>query len=179
MRPSELLDEPGRILDEPARNQATKRICSTKAAFVGKTVGTVSHLVRTFLRRLGVPMACITMFSLLGGHMAVFQVVAWAQMLRDYSRDAGMAEAVDKTFSGKAPCAMCKSIAKEKQKEEKAPATVKVEKKAEIFLLSSHDLAPRPGIRDFCYLPDRILVGPIRFDSPPRPVPRLLISASI
>lgn len=139
----------------------------------------MTHLVRIVLHRLGLAMACVTMFSLLGGHMAAFQVVAWGQMLRDYSKNATLSEAVDKTFSGKAPCSMCKSIAKEKQKEEKAPATVKVEKKAEIFLLSGRDLAPLPEARDFCYSPDGALAGPIRFDSPPRPVPRLSILPSV
>lgn len=117
-------------------------------------------------------MVCVAMFSLLGGHIAVFQTIAWAQMIRDYSKDASIAEAVDKTFSGKAPCAMCKSIAKEKQKEEKAPATVKLEKKAEIFLLSARDILPMPLENGFRYLPGSTFAGPVRFDSPPRPVPR-------
>jgi phage FluMu protein Com len=135
--------------------------------------------VRNILRRLGLPMACVAMFSLLGGHWVIFQSIAWAQMLREYSRNATVAEAVEKTFSGEAPCPMCKTIAKEKQKEEKAPATVKVEKKGEIFLFASDDLLPARPEWDFCYTPDNAFQVPVRFDSPPRPVPRVSILPSV
>jgi len=132
----------------------------------------VTFFVRNLLRRLGLPMVCVAMFSLVGGHWAIFQTIAWTQMLRDYSRNATVVEAVEKTFSGKAPCAMCCSIAKEKQKEEKAPATVKVEKKAEAFNAEARDLLPQPLELGLCQFPAGPFSGPDRSDRPPLPVPR-------
>src|SRR5258708_6190788 len=55
------------------------------------------------LRVIGLPFMALAMFSIAGGHWAVLQTVAWAQMLRDYSKDATVTEAVAKTFSGDAP----------------------------------------------------------------------------
>lgn len=132
----------------------------------------VTFAVRNFLRRLGMPMVCVAMFSLVGGHWAIFQTIAWTQMLRDYSRNATVAEALEKTFSGKAPCAMCCTIVKEKQKEEKAPATIKLEKKAEIFAGVPQNLLPPPlelGSHRFSVRP---FSGPLRSDRPPLPVPK-------
>jgi hypothetical protein len=126
---------------------------------------------RHLLRCLGLPMVCVAMFSLLGGHWAVFQGIAWAQMLRDYSQNATLAEAVEKTFSGDAPCSMCKMIAEEKQKEEKAPATVKVEKKAEIFLESGRDLLPAPASQNFSHQFPGDLIFASRSHAPSDPVP--------
>lgn len=128
-------------------------------------------VVRNLLRSLGLPMVAGAMFSLLGGHWAVFQSIAWAQMLREYSRNATLAEAVEKTFSGEAPCSMCKMIAEEKQKEEKAPATVKVEKKAEIFLESGRNLLSAPVARSFAHGFPRDLNFASRFHGPSDPVP--------
>jgi hypothetical protein len=70
---------------------------------------------------------CVAFFSLAGGHWLVLQTVAWAQMLRDYSKSAPIAEAIERTFSGDYPCPMCIKITREQQEEEKAPATVKLE----------------------------------------------------
>lgn len=51
------------------------------------------------LRLFGMPLICLTCFALSGGHWAVFQTIAWAQMIRDYSRTATIAEAIAKTFN--------------------------------------------------------------------------------
>ena len=123
-------------------------------------------------RLLGICLLGLAMFSVAGGHWAVLQTVAWAQMLRDYSKDATMVEAVEKTFSGEAPCSMCKLITKARQQEEKAPATVKVDKKAEVFVTASKELLPLRVSTSFSYPSMNLLDGPVRFDSPPIPVPR-------
>jgi|GEM_PF-233090 hypothetical protein len=134
-------------------------------------IRTVTFSVRTILRRLGLPVVCVAMFSLLGGHWAVFQVIAWTQMLRDYSRDAGLVEAVEKTFSGKAPCAMCCAITKEKQKEEKKPATFKVDKKAEIFFAAGEGGLPDRGFSPFSYRFPEDMIVVARPSRPTAPVP--------
>lgn len=45
------------------------------------------------------------------------QMVAWAQMLRDYSQDRSVAVAVMQTFDGEHPCALCKKISAGKEEE--------------------------------------------------------------
>ncbi len=115
----------------------------------------------------------LAMFSLLGGHWAVLQTVAWTQMLRDYSQNATVAEAVKKTFSGEAPCSMCKQIAGARQQEEKAPATVKADKKAEVFVCALLTILPkRPGLEFSYSWPDDTAFA-ARSDAPPVPVPIL------
>jgi hypothetical protein len=55
-----------------------------------------------------------------GAHWIVLQGVAWTTMIIDYSHHAPLTEAVEKTFDGKHPCALCETIASaEKQEQEK------------------------------------------------------------
>jgi hypothetical protein len=42
-----------------------------------------------------------------GAHWVALQTVAWATMLVDYSRDASLVVAVEKTFDGEHPCSLC------------------------------------------------------------------------
>ncbi len=122
-------------------------------------------------RAFGFSLIALAVFSLAGGHWAVLQTVAWAQMLRDYSEGATVAEAVEKTFSGEAPCSMCKNIAAARQQEKKEPASVKVEKKTEIFLLPAHGFLNKRIARDFCYPAVVDKIFSLRSDAPPVPVP--------
>lgn len=111
------------------------------------------------------------MFAVAGGHWAVFQSIAWTQMVWDYSQQEGSVFAgAQKTFSGEAPCSMCKNIAAAKQQEEKTPATLKVDKKAEIFLVAFGGIIPLPDIspRVFHALHSDF---PSRTEAPPVPVP--------
>ncbi len=55
---------------------------------------------------------------LAGGHWGVLQVVAWAQMLRDYSQQSDVITAVKETFDGEHPCSMCLKITKGKNEEQ-------------------------------------------------------------
>lgn len=99
------------------------------------------------------------------------QMFAWAQMLRDYSRTAPITEAIQKTFSGTAPCTMCKVIAEKQQSEEKAPSIVKLDKKAEGFSLSMLDLLRGPEAKDFSYRPLGKMTCAKRCEAPPVPIP--------
>lgn len=47
---------------------------------------------------------------LIGGHWGMLQVVAWTNMLIDYSRDNTFAEAVEMTFGGEFRCSICKQV---------------------------------------------------------------------
>ena len=45
-----------------------------------------------------------------GAHWVALQTVAWATMLVDYSREASLIVAVEKTFDGEHPCALCLTV---------------------------------------------------------------------
>jgi hypothetical protein len=115
----------------------------------------------------------VALCSLTGGHWMVLQTVAWAQMLRDYSKSTPIAEAIERTFSGGYPCGMCIKISKGKREEEKVPATVKLDKKTEFFLPSRRDLPGKPEGMDFSYLSLAEMALAERSDAPPAPIPIL------
>jgi hypothetical protein len=118
------------------------------------------------------PLVCSALLALAGGHWAVLQTIAWAQMLRDYSKNAPITEAIVKTFSGRSPCGMCRKISEERQKEERAPAAAKFYKKAEVFLVAMCDAPTRPESEDYSYF-NRGESAPIDWsEAPPVPVPR-------
>jgi hypothetical protein len=141
-----LVDHPpgGRSSRRPAR-LSQKHLASSRAlgmhsltnlsTFAPPCAARDSMTVQTsrLLRLVGMPLICLTFFALSGGHWAVFQAIAWAQMIRDYSRTATIAEAIAKTFNGRSPCGMCTKISEERQKENSAPATAKFEKKKRFF----------------------------------------------
>lgn len=125
------------------------------------------------LRSLGLSLMCLAMFSIAGGHWVVLQTVAWAQMVREYSQTATVAEALEKTFSGKAPCSLCEQIAEAKQQEEKSPATLKSDKKAEIFLLAETDGLKKRFPAKGAYFLATAARGCLRMEKPAVPVPKL------
>jgi len=127
-----------------------------------------SNLVKV----LGLPFICLAMFTVAGGHWAVLQSVAWGQMLWNYSQEEGSVFAgAQKTFSGKAPCSMCKKIIAAKKQEERAPASVKLDKKSsETTLVIFANPISLPTQRDavFYSSQNKFLT---RSDAPPTPVP--------
>jgi hypothetical protein len=126
---------------------------------------------RKLTRAVGFPLICLAMFSLAGGHWAVLQTIAWARMLQEYSREATFALALKKTFGGEYPCNLCRKVEEGRQKEEKAPATAKAEKKAEVFLFAGGVVAKAPPVQDASYpFPADVSVS-LRFDPPPSPIP--------
>lgn len=66
------------------------------------------------VRRLSLLLAHLAVIAALavgsGAHFVVLQSVAWATMLVEYSQEASLAEAVEKTFDGAHPCALCLNI---------------------------------------------------------------------
>lgn len=128
------------------------------------------HTARIF-RHCCCALMAAALFLSAGGHLALLQGVAWANMIRDYSRGDSLTQAVEKTFDGKHPCPLCKKIAAQRSKEEKAPVTVKAEKKAEVFLPSASTLIPLPVVASFAYPPYPFLNAPEQLSAPPVPVP--------
>jgi hypothetical protein len=129
----------------------------------------ISHRIMTM-------MMALALFVAIGGPLAVLQGVAWTTMIRDYSRTGSVTAAVEKTFDGKHPCAMCKKIASQRSHEEKAPVSVKAEKKAEVFIALGAAIVPLPIVRSFSYPPHPLVNVPEHLSAPPVPVP---ISARI
>jgi hypothetical protein len=64
----------------------------------------------------------------IGLHWGLLQSVAWVGMVVNYSRSGTLGEALTRTFDGKHPCALCKTIAKGKQTEKKSEFSTKGKK---------------------------------------------------
>jgi hypothetical protein len=126
------------------------------------TVRKVTHLV----------VLAAFMFSC-GGHWCIFQAVAWAKMIREYSTMVPVAEAVSMTFSGKYPCAICQAIAEKKSSEQqKVLALEKYDKK---FLPLAATALFQPSVAAFKYGEVTVILR-LRSESPPTPPPRLVLS---
>lgn len=123
------------------------------------------------MKHLGCVMMALALFLVAGGHWAMLQGVAWATMVHDFSKNGTLTQAVEKTFDGKHPCPLCKKISKARISEEKAPVTVKFDKKAEAFVASRGSEVPLPVFRKLVYGPAPFVVMPERFFAPPVPVP--------
>lgn len=122
-------------------------------------------------RVTGYPLIFLAMFSIAGGHWAVLQSVAWTGMIIEYSKASTLGEALAKTFSGKAPCQMCRTIEEGRQKETKLPATVKADRKLDHFLSAAVALIAVPPSASFCYPRLSDETASPRSASPPVPVP--------
>ena len=72
------------------------------------------------MKRILQTLLCVlTALHLCGGPLGVFQVFAWAEMLKDYTQQSGLLQGVKETFDGDHPCAMCSRIDQAKQNEGK------------------------------------------------------------
>lgn len=74
-----------------------------------------------------------TLLVSMGGHLALLQTVAWGKMMMDFAHQVSFSEAVDKTFDGAHPCALCKVVKKSKSESEKK-LLLKSEMKMEVAL---------------------------------------------
>ena len=131
---------------------------------------------RPILKRMACAAMGLALFLTAGGHYALLQTVAWTTMVNDFYRTGSLSMAVEKTFDGRHPCPLCQKITKARSAEEKAPATVKAEKKAEVFVASNSSEVPSPICRPFAYGPHPFVSFPEHSDAPPVPVPRDLVS---
>ncbi len=117
-------------------------------------------------------MLCAALFALVGGHLAVVQVVAWGQMLGQYSQEEGSVFAgAAKTFGGDAPCDLCRRVTKARTNEDQRPPALKADKKIEGLLVATAALVRTPPTRDATYPLSPTATPPSRTDAPPAPVP--------
>lgn len=52
-----------------------------------------------------------------GSHWDLVQTFAWGRMIATYAQSMSFTKAVQKTFSGEAPCGLCETVASAKQKQ--------------------------------------------------------------
>jgi hypothetical protein len=123
----------------------------------------------TRLHRLGSVLMLVALLQICGGHWVVLQTVAWGGMIVDYSRDASLSAAVEKTFDGQHPCAICKSIAQGKKSERHAPVPLAKVKSAFVLLEGSAQMR-RAEIAWEQALPR--FRGELLFEQPTVPPPR-------
>jgi hypothetical protein len=71
-------------------------------------------------KRLAHALILFALLCAIGAHWAVLQSVAWTTMLAQSLRTNSISQAVERTFDGEHPCALCKKIAKSKQQERKS-----------------------------------------------------------
>lgn len=100
------------------------------------------------MRRCAVFFVLVAFVFSSGGEWTVAQCVAWANMIREYSQTETLGHAMQMTFSGEHPCALCKAIAEKKQHDNgKAIAVAKQEKPfcSRAFLLTAREANGSPG----------------------------------
>jgi hypothetical protein len=70
-------------------------------------------------QRLGHALTLLAVLTVMGLHWAVLQSVAWERMLAENLGRTPLFAALQETFDGKHPCALCKAIAVGKNSEQK------------------------------------------------------------
>ena len=123
------------------------------------------------MRRLTLYVVLIAFAFSCGGQWPFLQCVAWVNMIREYSEMVPLAKAVEMTFSGQYPCALCKAIAEKKQSEDnKAAGLLKHEKKivSLALLFQARGAAVTPQTFE---VTRQFLAS--RSEPPPTPPPRL------
>lgn len=71
-------------------------------------------------RRLPNLLTTLALASLMGLHWPFLQSIAWARMLAADLPGYTLAQAIQRTFDGKHPCALCKAIEKGKKAERRS-----------------------------------------------------------
>jgi hypothetical protein len=105
-----------------------------------------------------------------GGHWAFLQSVAWVSMVIDFSKNAPLSVAVEKTFDGKHPCNLCKIVKQGKETEQKQDA-IKEKGKSDSWLLTAAFTfeSPQPCVERTSYA--QPFLRPLS-EAPPLPPPR-------
>jgi hypothetical protein len=117
------------------------------------------------------PIVWLLLLALLAAvnlHLPVLQVVAWANMIVDYSRDADLSDAIEMTFDGEHPCPMCKAIQAETVKTD--PDRLEAESLVRLILFVepvaswTHNLTP---LDTLTYVPTSLSRLTLQPETPP------------
>jgi hypothetical protein len=127
--------------------------------------------VHPIMKSFAMASMAVSLFIAIGGPLALLQGVAWVTMVHDFSKSGSLSQAVEKTFDGQHPCPLCQKLAKARATEEKAPITMKIDKRAEVFIATSGSDLPLPVVNPMIYGPVPFVLMPERFIAPPVPVP--------
>lgn len=140
--------------------------------------GGANEVFVVLIRLVRIVIAVLGCLHLCGGHWGVMQVVAWSNMIVDYSAQDGLIEGAKKTFDGEHPCCMCKAISEGKKKESGSPDN-KLPQGSQGLVLKECVMAPAvrlspPAPRDRVVLsvPDLDPHGRSLGHRPPVPPPR-------
>ena len=80
------------------------------------------------LVRLGHTLLILALLGATGGHWAVMQTIAWADMLAINLQTESVSAAITKTFDGAHPCKMCQQISAGKKAEKRADLPLEIKK---------------------------------------------------
>ena len=125
----------------------------------------------TMLARVGHCLLIIALIGATGTHWTMLQSVAWARMLAENVRTSSLEEAINKTFDGKHPCALCKQIAKSQKSEQKPDVQVEF-RQLEFPPQSAEFLFSSPA--EFWLAGDFCVGGALLTQAPLVPPPRFL-----
>lgn len=103
------------------------------------------------IKRISFLAVALSLFFLAGGPLVVFQGFAWGYMMKKHLKTDSLITALDKTFSGKNPCSLCKKIQKERSKEATSLAILKIDKLLKNSMSFATGLNKTLFPRDFIY----------------------------
>lgn len=124
---------------------------------------------------------CLLALRLLGGDVAMLQVVAWTGMLVTRTAERGVAAAVESTFEGDEPCPLCKAVKAVQQSDQKDGQPAIPEGLITKLKLKDMLRAEGPAVLPPAAIPllstapsmEAARRGPARSDAPPVPPPRM------
>ena len=104
-----------------------------------------------------------------GLHWSFLQSLAWTAMLADNLTTTSFSVAVQHTFDGQHPCALCKAIAKGRKSEKKSDALLSLKKFEALSRSVAFALSPPASFPTIAA--PRALLEPLTH-APPKPPPR-------
>lgn len=125
-------------------------------------------------RRISIIALCLAWLCANGTIWNMVQVVAWAKMFRDYSQVMPVAQALQITFDGSAPCELCQFTAKAQDAAREQLPREAAANGAEKILLATESTATFVlAAPEFAWPGVIHDAGPARTDPVPVPPPRV------
>jgi hypothetical protein len=122
--------------------------------------------------RLGKAFVVLTLVLVLGAHWVLLQTAAWVGMAISFSRSEPVSVALEKTFSGKHPCAVCHLVREGRSAESATDrdGPVKKETKLEFLAVAAGPALFPPPVLPPVFSPH--LPADLGRSAPPLPPPR-------